>query len=66
MLAPHDGERLLKPATLYLTPQVGHSKGIVSSAHPEETVRRTPAAGPASSRPTLETIERFLHQALRL
>jgi acetyl esterase/lipase len=50
------------PATLYVTPGVGHSKGIVSGAQPPATV--TP--GPATGRPTLETIERFLRRALEL
>ena len=54
------------PATLYVTPGVGHSKGIVSASHPPAAVFRSASAGPAAARPTLETIERFLRQALRL
>lgn len=56
------------PATFYTVPGAGHDKSIVSPTHPEATVLRTAAAGggPAMGRPTLETIERFLHQALRL
>ncbi|WP_433381254.1 alpha/beta hydrolase fold domain-containing protein [Actinoplanes sp. CA-142083] len=50
------------PATLYVTPGVGHSKGIVSPSHPPAAV----SPGHTTGRPTLETIEVFLHRALRL
>lgn len=54
------------PATYYLVPGAGHDKRIVSPANPAAIVRHTPAAGPPGSRPTLATIEDFLHRALRL
>jgi acetyl esterase/lipase len=53
------------PATLYLVPGAGHNKAIVSPTHQLAAVRRT-TPGPTTGRPTLETIERFLRQALRL
>ena len=55
-------------ATYYQVPGAGHDKTIVSPTHAEAPVLRTAAAGPgpATGRPTLETIELFLHQALQL
>jgi fermentation-respiration switch protein FrsA (DUF1100 family) len=50
------------PATLYVTPGVGHSKSIVSASNQPAAV----SPGPATGRPTRETIERLLRQALRL
>jgi acetyl esterase/lipase len=54
------------PATLYAVPAAGHDKTIVSPAHPVATVLSDVAGHPTAGRPTLEVIERFLHQALHL
>ncbi|WP_433306865.1 alpha/beta hydrolase fold domain-containing protein [Actinoplanes sp. CA-030573] len=57
------------PATFYSVPGAGHDKSIVSPSHAVATVRRTAAgreAAPGTGRPTLETVDRFLRQALGL
>lgn len=74
-LVPHHQSALLfaaldrhrVPATFYSVPGVGHDRGIVSPTAPEATIRRTAAChepGPATGRPTLPTIGRFLRAAL--
>ncbi|MEU4237690.1 alpha/beta hydrolase [Actinoplanes sp. NPDC026619] len=54
------------PATYYLVPGAGHDKRIVSPANAPAIVRRTATAGPPGTRPTLATIEAFLHRSLNL
>jgi acetyl esterase/lipase len=54
------------PATFYAVPAAGHDKTIVSPAHPVATVVSDVPGQATAGRPTLETIERFLHRALRL
>jgi acetyl esterase/lipase len=54
------------PATYYVVPNANHDKRIVAATNDPAIVRRSPTAGPAETRPTLKTIEAFLHQALNL
>jgi acetyl esterase/lipase len=54
------------PATFYAVPAAGHDKTIVSPTHPVASVLGDVPGHPAAGRPTLEAVERFLHQALRL
>jgi acetyl esterase/lipase len=54
------------PATLYAVPEAGHDKTIVSPTHPAATVVSDVPGHPTAGRPTLESIDRFLHQALHL
>ena len=52
-------------ATFFSVPEIGHDKGIVSPALPQAEVRSTSSRGTArETRPTLDTIERFLRVAL--
>jgi acetyl esterase/lipase len=52
-------------ATFFSVPEIGHDKGIVSPALPEAVVRSTSSRGTErETRPTLETIERFLRSVL--
>src|SRR3954470_21078962 len=54
-------------ATFFSVPEVGHDKGIVSPAVPAAVVRSTSSRGTErETRPTLETIERFLRSVLDL
>ncbi|MGY1707373.1 alpha/beta hydrolase fold domain-containing protein [Geodermatophilus sp. SYSU D00697] len=73
-LVPHGQSELLftaldragVPAVLYSVPEAGHSPTIVSPDLPEARVRTTDAwHGRTGTRPTVETIERFLDRALR-
>ncbi|MFD0525488.1 alpha/beta hydrolase [Paractinoplanes durhamensis] len=52
------------PATYYLVPGAGHDKRIVSPANEQAIVRRTAGTSPPGTRPTLATIEAFLHSSL--
>jgi len=54
------------PATFYAVPGAGHDKTIISPAHPMAIVESDVPGFAATGHPTLETIERFLHQALHL
>ena len=71
-LVPHHQSELLyaalaaagAEATFYSVPGTGHDKGIVSPGVPEPEVRTTRPAGAPGPRPTLDTIERFLREAL--
>jgi acetyl esterase/lipase len=72
-LVPHGQSELLFAAlaaagaevTFFSVPGIGHDKGIVSPAVGEAVVRSTSSRGTErETRPTLETIERFLRTAL--
>jgi acetyl esterase/lipase len=77
MLVPHHQSELLYaalkracvPATFFSVPDAGHAKDIVSPDNAESVVRSTVHCrdvAPRATRPTLDTIEAFLDNALHV